>query len=67
MHVLKDEGKLYTQQGESPARILVPVGPELFRRQGDTNHWAECSGESISAGLDEMQREFAERADWMVE
>ena len=38
-----------------------------FQRHGKTNHWVSCSGAGISAGRDEMQREFAERADWMVQ
>jgi hypothetical protein len=38
-----------------------------FQRDGNTNHWVDCSGASISAGRDEMQTEFALRADWMVQ
>ena len=37
-----------------------------YERDGNTNHWVGGSGASISAGMDEMQTEFAERADWMV-
>lgn len=38
-----------------------------YERDGETNHWVNGSGASISSGRDEMQAEFAERADWMVE
>ena len=37
-----------------------------YRRDGDTNHWLDSSGGSISSARDTMQAEFAERADWML-
>jgi hypothetical protein len=38
-----------------------------YARSGSTNHWVDCcGGETILRWRADIQREFAERADWML-
>ncbi|MBN2575630.1 MAG: DUF1593 domain-containing protein [Deltaproteobacteria bacterium] len=70
------------QEGDSPAFMHLISGyrgindPEKpdqagwggqYKRDGSSNRWLDGSGASISAGRDAYQKEFAERADWMVQ